>query len=250
MSQPSNQIEQLEIAAEASFCEGNFESAAANYQELIDFYESDFGNHPLTAAAYSNISRPLAELGRYEEAEGYARKALMLWQEYPEVDVSHLFSTMTNLAIILVGCQKLQEAQEILYELLELRKQEEGIHSVGYVQVIIELGRIALMKKEYPESRKLYSTAQQLLPLDHPLQTLIAKSVAILDREEATVNAESLNKRVMEKFSQGELFDSDSCKEILARQLELAQKLASTEIPDHQEMLQEIIDRTRAILDD
>jgi len=81
--------------------------------------------HDQTAMSIHNLGVTLAQLGRYEEAEVELRRAIEIRSALPGDRRSYLFSK-SYLADVLRAQQKIDEAEVLYLETLELQRQENG----------------------------------------------------------------------------------------------------------------------------
>lgn len=175
-------VDSLSSEAKYYYCNllGNFEGAL---EAALDWqYDEPFSSNPAIASVYT-----ASILEKYEDAEKYARQALILHHDDTNLK--------DNLVFALAAQNKIEEAESLLKSVMHYEQQHDKISP----QSIANLGMILYRNSEFDDGEKMYRTAIELYEKEHDS---LRKAIAIsyLARE-ATIakapNAESLQAEAM-----------------------------------------------------
>ena len=114
---------------------GRFEAAAEAISRALEVLEARHpdGRHPSLASTYNNLATNLGGVERFAEAEPYQRRARELARQlFGDGDLRYAQAT-ANLGYLLIRLHRLDEADSLLTEALDIRldKLGEEHHTVG-----------------------------------------------------------------------------------------------------------------------
>ncbi|RSM80393.1 tetratricopeptide repeat protein [Kibdelosporangium aridum] len=141
-------------------------------------------NHPAIAGACIELSLLHERLSQYIKAERYARRAIVITEEYSRND-----ETLVRLRVKALGCLAMVErvrnrfgSAEVLYKsALDLAENGTWPHPEELAELMCGLGAVYLFSSRFDEAETLYRQALDLVGAEKPSSAVVWHHMAELD---------------------------------------------------------------------
>lgn len=171
---------------------GNFEAAAATARESLDLNTDIFGdNHPETASVMNTMAVSLEELGDKEGAYDLYYRIIEIRREQPDQG-SNLSVNLNNLAILLQQDGKLDEADELFSEAVELINTIYGFEHPFMAYTLNGYSGVHQDRGEYDRAEEDLRNALQIgravFPENHPFNAVVLHNLGSLFKDIGNYN--------------------------------------------------------------
>jgi tetratricopeptide (TPR) repeat protein len=165
--------------------EGRAGDAVAVAETALAVVEQAGGpNHPAIAGACVELSLLHERLSQFERAERYARRSIVITEEYSRND-----ETLVRLRVKALGCLAMVErvynrfgAAEVLYRsALDLAENGTWPAPEELAELMCGLGAVYLFSSRFADAETLYREALTLVGADHPGAAVVWHHMAELD---------------------------------------------------------------------
>lgn len=110
------------------------------------------------ASLYNNMSQLYQDLGKYEKALEFQKKALFLIQSLSDSS-SEIATTQVNISYTYMALDQLEHASEVLEQAALFYHRPEGNADSHYGAFLAALGQLAFQKKNYASAMQWYEKA-------------------------------------------------------------------------------------------
>ncbi len=148
----------LQNIANAHRAAGLLEESLNYYMETFAIYEENIepGDYRF-ASLNNNIALLYQEMGNYEKATQYLKKALAIIEKIPGAEIE-VATTLSNLGASLLEIEEIQEAEECLNKALEIFKKDT-VKNFHYSAALSAMAAVKCKKEDYAGAIKLYEEA-------------------------------------------------------------------------------------------
>ncbi len=180
------------------FRKSEYKEALKYYLEGIDLLDEKHTKRSWLANNYMNIGMSYVNLDRYDEGEVYLRKALEIADMYPRICQETRARVLANLSIVHVQRDELDEAEEILGEIIpKLDELDLGFNRTFFIQSFAD---VLEQQGKFKEAIKVYQIALEKTTqlYDDTLAKGIAQAQTMLEHESKVRETELLKKKNLE----------------------------------------------------
>jgi tetratricopeptide (TPR) repeat protein len=151
---------------------GDYDTAQSLFEEALEIYEAEVGReHFVYLSALNNLGLVYQDLKRFDDAERLHLQALAVLEKSGKRDTTFA-TTLNNLASVAMATGRYADAQNFLWQTLDLYKDKTGTSSVLYLTALNNLAAASFMAGDYPEAEARYVEAaasmERILGPDHP----------------------------------------------------------------------------------
>ena len=148
----------LQNIANAHRAAGLLEESLNYYMETFAIYEENIepGDYRF-ASLNNNIALLYQEMGNYEKATQYLKKALAIIEKIPGAEIE-VATTLSNLGASLLEIEEIQEAEDCLNKALEIFKKDT-VKNFHYSAALSAMAAVKCKKEDYAGAIKLYEEA-------------------------------------------------------------------------------------------
>ncbi|MEO1085671.1 MAG: tetratricopeptide repeat protein, partial [Acidobacteriota bacterium] len=203
--QPRVRARLMSTLARVHHNRGRFEQSLALAQGVLELHRNARSTEPAKiAAAHLDVADNLRVLGRLQEAGPHYEQALGLRREHFGDASLETAQALNNKALLLIRLAELEPAQELLLEVLDIRRRAPGQEYLTS-QTLHNLALIAMRNGEYERVRTLAAESlaikEEVLHAGHPSQgrTLALLAGALRELAEYPA-AEQALRRALEIF--------------------------------------------------
>ncbi len=137
--------------------------AAGLIDTQMELLQRDFGDdHYVFGRVHENRGILLRKQGRLEEAVASYRAALEAYEPWPDVDKRIVLTTRQNLSYSLARLGQFEEAERLLQEVLDAKRELYGQRSADVAFVLTNLGDLYWRQERYAEAREVFELAYDI----------------------------------------------------------------------------------------
>ncbi len=152
---------------------GNLESAI-NYILKASLYFENVNDSTTLANIYNNIGGIYHNFGDIKLTKKYYLKSIELKRK---IKSKRLPASLNNLALLYIKNKKLDSAQTLLEEALEISKRDQNFTSMA--SSYLKIGNIFFTKKDYENSKKYYDSSYVTAKIDQNKRMIAAAELEL-----------------------------------------------------------------------
>ena len=190
------------------YARGDYAAAQIEAQKYTDAIKARFGvNHPNYAGALNNLATMYAERGKYEDAEGLYKRALIIREQTLGANHLDVASTLGNLANVYSEQGKYGDAEGLYTRALVVKELALGADHLDVALTLTNLAVVYKAQGRYTDAEGLYRRAlairEQALGGSHPDVASTLNNLAIVYRAQGRyTEAEGLYRRALAIWEQ------------------------------------------------
>jgi len=176
---------------------GDLPAAETHLREALAIQQAMLGpTDKQLSHSWNNLGLVVQARGRAAEARDLFRRAVEISQKYPSERLETL-TMMSNLGAALADTGDWDEAEKVLRDVLERRRELLGDRHPQAPRSMNRLGHLLLVKGSYPQAEHLLRDAlavySRILPIDFPDRLVVLNNLAhVLQNEHQFSEAERL----------------------------------------------------------
>ena len=172
-SAQSADIKAIDKAFQDHYARGNYPAAQIDAQELERLVKARFGtDHPYYAVALNKLAIVIQAQGKYGEAEGLYKRALVIREKALGANHPDVAQTLNNLANVYWTQGKYSEAEGLYKRALAIREKALGANHADVGQTLNNQANLYRAQGKSSEAEGLYKRAlvirEKALGANHP----------------------------------------------------------------------------------
>ncbi len=183
--------ETMQFMVATFYEQGQYTQALELAPRVIEAFRASLGpSHLQTLNAINNLANIRIELGQFQQAIDMHREVLRLRKSTSGSAGPEYAQTLNNLARALGDSGQLQEAERCYRDSIQAYEDALGPQSADILKPVSNLGLLLTNFQSGPEGlalqRRALSTAERLLPADHPEIARILINLSMAEPDEET----------------------------------------------------------------
>jgi len=140
----------------------NLEEAERMWQEALKEAEQFGEKDGRFVVSVDNLASVLFNQQKYEKAEPFYRKALIIRERTFPPDHEDVATCSTNLACIMFRRENYKEAEDLYLRCLKIREKQDGKNSKGVANVLYQLGMVYHAQNRWEKAEDYYKQALEI----------------------------------------------------------------------------------------